>query len=396
MAPTALDDCLLQRNLPRVARVVGPEGRIVYARVLESRDGWPIRFTALADAQTRLAEVFRLAAAEADPAVEPFAIAASERSRRLCAPVDLPQAAIDAETAVVLAAGLNYAAHAKEAGGGDVFMFPKPASPTGPTARVVPPEGALLDYEVELGLVLLESVDPSKPPDPDTFLAQTAYFVSNDVSDRAPIIREVGFGDLGTGFVEGKGQPGFLPTGPWMVRGSELFAALEACGEPGLGLELFVDAGAGRDPRQSASTALMILEPGELLLRVGAQIEDTGLRTPMPFPTREGERFYPMAVGEAQPRLPAGSVLLTGTPEGVALQAPGVLGVTLRGLMRLRSPFAQFLSEQRERVASGEPGDYLTAGDRVIARIDGLGTHSFEIDPPGTPSAGPGCGDATP
>jgi lysyl-tRNA synthetase class 2 len=37
--------------------------------------------------------------------------------------------------------------------------------------------------------------------------------------------------------------------------------------------------------------------------------------------------------------LPAGSVVLTGTPDGVVLQAPSPFGVALRGLLRLRSPF---------------------------------------------------------
>jgi hypothetical protein len=119
--------------------------------------------------------------------------------------------------------------------------------------------------------------------------------------------------------------------------------------------------------------------PRELLALVGEQIDRVGRRAPMPFPRDGAQHFYPLCVGDARPRLPAGSIVLTGTPEGVALKAPGPVGVTLRGIVRLRSPFEQFLAEERDRVEEGERGRYLKPGDRVIARIDGLGAQEFEI-----------------
>jgi 2-keto-4-pentenoate hydratase/2-oxohepta-3-ene-1,7-dioic acid hydratase in catechol pathway len=292
--------------------------------------------------------------------------------------VALPQAAIEGESRVVVAAGLNYAEHAEEAGGGDVFVFPKPSAPTGAYATVHAPAGiVLLDYEIELAFVLLDAVDPLDPPQVDALLAATAFFVSNDVSDREAIIRNAELSGPGTGFVTGKGQPGFLPAGPWMVRGTELFAALESCGADGLGLELWVDEGEGPGARQSATTALMILDPRALIARIGEQIRDTGIRTPMPTPDNGGERFYPLAIDADAPRIPAGSVLLTGTPGGVALKAPSIVGVTLRGIANFRSPLKQFLAEETARIDRG--GSYLKAGDRVVARIDGLGTQRFAI-----------------
>ncbi len=299
---------------------------------------------------------------------------------RVCAVVDLPEADIDAERRVIVSTGLNYAAHAEEAGGGDVFLFPKPAAPTPPYARVHAPAGVtLLDYEVELAFVLLEDIDPFDPPSRHALLAKSAFFLSNDVSDREAIIRNATLSGLGTGFVEAKGQPGFMPAGPWMVRGSELFAAVRACGADGLGLRLWV--GDEVEPRQDASTARMVLQPDELIARIGTWISEHGRRTPMPFMREQDEHFYPFAVDDETPKLPAGSIIQTGTPEGVALHAPSPMGVALRGLLHLRGPFEQFLVEEKARVAAGGT-HYLAPGDVVRAKIDGLGAQAFEIGQP--------------
>ena len=65
-------------------------------------------------------------------------------------------------------------------------------------------------------------------------------------------------------------------------------------------------------------------------------------------------------------------MIQTGTPEGVALNAPSPLGVTLRGLIRLRGPFSQFLVEEKARVAEGGTR-FLAPGQTVHARIDAPG-----------------------
>lgn len=246
----ALDDCLVASDLVRIARVLDPQGRIVYARVVEQRDGHITRAVKLADADTPLADVFASADRSGGDAFE-------VSDDRVCAVVGLPESDIDAETHVIVSTGLNYAAHAEEAGGGDVFLFPKPAAPTPPYAPVHAPAGVtLLDYEVELAFVLLEEVDPFDPPAREALLAKSAFFLSNDVSDREPILLELSFSGISTGFSEAKGQPGFFPAGPWMVRGTDLFAAVEACGAEGLGLSLSVNEEAL--PRQDASTTQMI------------------------------------------------------------------------------------------------------------------------------------------
>jgi len=381
-AAEGLDECLNAKNLPRITRVLDPQGRIVYARVTQHSDGHITHASTIADASTPLAEVFERAIERGGPEFD-------VSDDQVCAVVDLPEADIDAEIRVIVSAGLNYAAHAEEAGGGDVFLFPKPAAPTRPYARVHAPAGVtLLDYEVELAFVLLEDIDPFDPPSREALLAKSAFFLSNDVSDREAIIRNATLSGPGTGFAEAKGQPGFMPSGPWMVRGSELFAAVAACGADGLGLRLWV--GDEVEPRQDASTVQMILQPDELVARIGTWISEHGRRTPMPFIRDREEHFYPLGVGDEMPKLTTGSIIQTGTPEGVAINAPSPMGVTLRGLLHLRGPFEQFLNEERARVAAGGTR-YLAPGDVVRARIDGLGAQVFEIGEAGGRAGSHAC-----
>jgi len=387
-----LDRCLAEQGLPRVARIRGPDGRPVYGLVTDAKDGRPTAIVPIADGALDLASVFERAAA---PPTNAPVLALAANGAGVCSPVRLDQSSLDAEELVVVAAGLNYAAHADEAGGGDVFLFPKPVAPTPPYGEVRPPKGVvLLDYEVELAFVLLADVYLRALPTRDELLAQSAFFVANEVSDREPIIRQKALSGPGTGFVEGKGQPGFFPAGPWMVRGSELFAALARCGEAGLGIRLGVDEGDGFRPRQDATTAAMILDPLELLGKIAEVVATDGLHTPMPVKRTAGTVYYPLAVDGQGPRLPAGSVVLTGTPEGVAVQAPrSVLAVTARGLLHMRNPLEQFLLEERERAMGTEPGGYLRPGQRVRAEVDGLGAQVVRIADAGATALRDPCGE---
>jgi 2-keto-4-pentenoate hydratase/2-oxohepta-3-ene-1,7-dioic acid hydratase in catechol pathway len=179
-----------------------------------------------------------------------------------------------------------------------------------------------------------------------------------------------------------------------MVRGSELFAALARCGETGLGIRLDVDEGEGFRPRQDATTAAMILDPVELLAKIAEVVGSDGLHTAMPVKRAGRTVYYPLAVDSQGPRLPAGSVVLTGTPEGIALQAPSnALAVTARGLLHKRSPIEQFVLEERERATGAEPGGYLRPGQRVRAAVDGLGAQVVRIADAGATALPDPCGD---
>jgi 2-keto-4-pentenoate hydratase/2-oxohepta-3-ene-1,7-dioic acid hydratase in catechol pathway len=393
-ASPALQRCLDEQGLVRVARIVGPDGAPVHARVVADDQGVPTSVAPIGGDDRDLAAILD-AATDLERAGPSWPIDDSERAGRICAPLRLGQDEIDAETRVVVAAGLNYAAHAEEAGGGDVFLFPKPVAPGAPYGEVAAPAGVtLLDYEAELAFVLLADVDLRAIPSRDALLARSAFFVANDLTDREPIIVHKSLFGPGTGFVEAKGQPLFLPAGPWLVRGTELFAALDACGEAGLGIRLDVDEGDGFRTRQDATTAAMILDPHALLLRIADEVARHGVRSAMPVRRGDDLRHYPLAVANERGgwRLPAGSVVLTGTPEGVALRAPSPIPVMARGLLRLRGPFEQFRREEVARAAAAGSGGYLEAGDRVRARIDGLGTQIFRIAKPGTPARPDACG----
>jgi 2-keto-4-pentenoate hydratase/2-oxohepta-3-ene-1,7-dioic acid hydratase in catechol pathway len=385
--------CLEEKPLPRVARVRTQAGEIRWARVVDSAGGMPTR-VALLPTDIGLPSALAIASGPARADGEMLSLDPANASSQICAPVALAQGEIDAGQRVVVAAGLNYAGHAEEAGGGDVFVFPKPVEPTAPYGAVSAPAGVtLLDYEVELAFVLLADVTLDAVPSWESLLDQSAFFVANDVTDREAIIRNATFTGAGTGFVEAKGQPGFMPLGPWIVRGRELFAAVTACGGKGLPIRLEVDAGEGFELRQDANTELLLLDPVALLTRVGEQVRATGLRSEMPL-LRNGEtHHYPLAVDEGAPRLTAGSIVLTGTPAGVALATPDPLGLVARGALHLRSPFEQFRQEQLARAAARVPGGYLAPGDRVRARIAGLGTQLFGIGDPGAPAPDP-CGGA--
>jgi 2-keto-4-pentenoate hydratase/2-oxohepta-3-ene-1,7-dioic acid hydratase in catechol pathway len=388
-----LAHCLEQAPLPRIARVRAPTGEVRWARVLEAAGGVPMSVSLL-EPDLDLARALERASQPPPRDAAALAIAPDQAGVQVCAPVALPQHELDAEQRVVVAAGLNYAGHAEEAGGGDVFLFPKPVEPTGPYGAVSPPIGVtLLDYEVELGFVLLGDVALDALPGSEALLERSAFFVANDVTDREAIIRNATIAGPGTGFVEAKGQPGFLPAGPWLVRGRELFAAVTACGGKGLPIRLEVDAGEGFEVRQDANTELLLLDPVALLTRIAEQVRANGLRSEMPF-VRNGETLhYPLAVDAAAPRLPAGSVVLTGTPAGVALGTPDRLGLVARGALHLRGPFEQFRQEQLARAAAREPGGYLAPGDRMRARISGLGTQIVRVAAPGAAPLDP-CRDA--
>ena len=390
--------CLEEQPLARVARVRTPDGQPRWVRVLAATGGVPGLVAALPNAaDDDLANVLARASEPLTDAAERFAIAPTEAASRICSPVPLSQSDIDAEQRVIVAAGLNYAAHAEEAGGGDVFLFPKPAAPTAPYGGVSPPRGVtLLDYEVELGLVLLRDVALDALPTWQELLARSAFFVANDVTDReAIIVQSKTIGSVPSmGFVDAKGQPGFLPAGPWLVRGTELFAALHACGAKGFPIRLEVDDGEGFVTRQDSNTERMLLDPLQLIARLAEEVHSSGrLRTKMPAHRGGAQpRHYPMAIDESAPRLPAGSVVLTGTPEGVALATPHALGLIARGALSLNGPYEQFRQEELARAAEREPGGYLAPGDRMRARIPGLGTQIVRIAEPGAATADPCAG----
>ena len=115
--------------------------------------------------------------------------------------------------------GLNYAAHADEAGmahPAEPLVFSKASSAlAGPHDDLaLPPGAAKADWEVELGLVIgtrCWQVDEA-----DALAHVAGYCVVNDLSERAWQLE-------GTGqWIKGKSAPGFGPIGPWLVTADEV------------------------------------------------------------------------------------------------------------------------------------------------------------------------------
>jgi 2-keto-4-pentenoate hydratase/2-oxohepta-3-ene-1,7-dioic acid hydratase in catechol pathway len=304
--------------------------------------------------------------------------------------VVVTQAEIDRRRKFVIGAGLNYADHRAEVGAGvadpdDLLLFPKAVAPTGPYAPVragvrigaSPPQAVgLLDYEVELGFVLLADLDLNNPPDDGArLLEDLAFFVANDVSDREPI-----FVDDVYGFTRAKSRPTYLPIGPWLVHGRHLVPRTGREGERALRIQLNVrKADATSSLRQSDTTASMIRGPWEIVSILSARF-------------RRGEvicmrdaKGAPRYLHDERGIVPAGSLVISGTPGGTAVKAPDLAEkLWLFASSGFSEEAARRALVERVRRDAGELG-YLESGDLVDASIERLGRQRWRVqdEPPG-------------
>ena len=168
----------------------------------------------------------------------------------------------------VVCVGLNYRAHAIEAGADiptePIIFFKAPNTVVGPNDDVlIPPGSAKTDWEVELGVVIGREcrylADESKAAK-----AIAGYAISNDVSEREYQL------ERGGQWVKGKSAETFNPLGPVLVTADEV-------PDPqALGLRLSLNG----TELQSSTTAdmifgvhhivwylsqFMVLEPGDLI-----------------------------------------------------------------------------------------------------------------------------------
>jgi 2-keto-4-pentenoate hydratase/2-oxohepta-3-ene-1,7-dioic acid hydratase in catechol pathway len=210
-----------------------------------------------------------------------------------------------ARPGAVICVGMNYAAHAAESGSAppkDPVVFLKhPNTVVGPYDDVTIPRGSTkTDWEVELGVVIGQAAHALSSP--DRALEHVAGFVAvNDVSER-----EFQLELSGGQWSKGKCAPGFNPTGPWLVTPDEV-------AHGNLRLRSFVNDGG----RQDSSTGDMIFSVEFLVWHLS--------------------QFM---------RLEPGDLILTGTPEGVALSGrfpylspDDVVDIYVQGLGRQRQKF---------------------------------------------------------
>ncbi len=220
-------------------------------------------------------------------------------SARIGSPIARPSA--------ILCIGLNYAAHAAESGAvppaQPVLFLKTPNTVGGPNDPVdIPRASAKTDWEVELGIVIgKRALYLDSPADSADYIA--GYVTANDLSERTFQL-EVSGGQ----WSKGKSAPGFSPLGPWLVTPDEVDAA-------NLRLRSWVNG----EPRQDSNTSDMIF--------------------PVDYIVWHLSQFLALEPGD---------VVLTGTPEGVALSgrfpyisAGDVVEIEIEGLGRQRQEFGQ-------------------------------------------------------
>jgi len=162
-----------------------------------------------------------------------------------------------------------------------------------------------------------------------------ALVVANDVSARQVQLTK-------TQFYEAKSYPTFTPVGPWLT----LVDAADLARLGTLRLTLRVNG----ETRQDATAAEMIVAPARALTLLS--------------------RFQPMAPGD---------LLLTGTPGGTALKAPGKIAGTLGGLLPPATRWKLFFKQEAANPRYLHDGDVITA---TIASPDGqfdLGTQRTTV-----------------
>lgn len=210
-----------------------------------------------------------------------------------------------ARPGAVICIGMNYAAHAAESGAvppeHPVVFLKTPNTVGGPHDPVAMPRGSTrTDWEVELGVVIGRRASYLDSP-ADSLSHVAGFLVVNDLSERD-------FQLVVSGGQRSKGKcaPGFSPTGPWLVTPDEVDHRAQR-----------LRSSVNGEPRQDSSTADMVFDVEFLLWHLSQYMA-----------------------------LDPGDLVLTGTPEGVALS--------------VRFP-------------------YLRAGDVVELEIEGLGRQHHEM-----------------
>lgn len=209
----------------------------------------------------------------------------------------------------IIAVGLNYADHAKEAGlepPREPVLFAKAVtSLCGPNDDVIQPKGSTkLDWEVELTIVIGSRARYVSEADAMSHVA--GFCVMNDVSERAFQIESTGQ------WIKGKSHDTFAPLGPWLVTRDEIADAGK--------LDMFLEVNGTM--RQKGSTATMIFGVAHLVSYIS--------------------RFMTLEPGDVIP---------TGTPPGVGLGHKPPLFLKPGDTMRLG---IHGLGEQRQRVVACE------------------------------------------
>ncbi|SDL27356.1 2-keto-4-pentenoate hydratase/2-oxohepta-3-ene-1,7-dioic acid hydratase (catechol pathway) [Lentzea albidocapillata subsp. violacea] len=227
----------------------------------------------------------------------------------------------------VVAQMTNFASHVRDAGLNPAtvpltFFRKSSGSISGPFDDIVKPTHVrLLDYEVEIGLVIGREVPVGTEITERNLATYVAgLVVTNDVSARDLQLPK-------TQFYESKSYPSFTPAGPFLV----LLDAGELARFADLRLRLSVNGEVRQDMTVGAD---MIYRPVRALAAL--------------------TRFQ---------RLDAGDLVLTGTPVGTALSAPPKAVQKITSLLPDATRWKLFFSSQAKNP------EYLAHGDVVEASV---------------------------
>ena len=243
----------------------------------------------------------------------------------------------------LIAQGLNYSSHLREIGipsGRLPFntLFRKASSCLAPadTDVVRPPHVRLLDYEVEIGIVMKRAITgPVTVTRGNLADYVGALVLHNDVSARDVQLPQVQF-------YKGKSYRTFGPTGPWLT----LVDAEDLAHFDEIAIRLEVNG----DVRQQSLAADISFKPAETLTEL-SELQDLG----------------------------PGDLVVTGTPGGTAVKSPGPIKMLVARLLPDSKRWQLFIKGALQDPDYLKVGDVMTAsGKTADGRID-LGSHHNRI-----------------
>ena len=198
---------------------------------------------------------------------------------------------------------------------------------------------ALLDYEVELGFVLLEDISAENLNDV-YYIPKIGFFIGNDLSARSLAVLGEGQDNRYDYWGISKSFSGFTPISEKIWIPNEFNANSIPC--------ITIETQVNRVVRQHQMTSDLIYTPLQMLQAI--------------------HRKYPN-----QP-LQKGDMVLTGTPGGVIMSTP-------RWVVRLAGMIGMDRFKKLSKVISDEEKakKFLKAGDKVLVKGEGLGSVELEI-----------------
>lgn len=228
----------------------------------------------------------------------------------------------------IICQGVNYAAHRQEAGLAvkkppfNLMFMKADTSLSGPQDNIVRPSSVeLLDYELELGLIIGRPIEgPVAITNDNLHEFVAGIVITNDVSARDVQLPQ-------QQWFKGKSYRTFCPVGPYLYL-------IEKQDVPRI-LNLAVRLEVNGEVRQSANTNQPIFGPAETISELSRIMN-----------------LYP------------GDLILTGTPGGVAVSAPSArMQRIARILMDEEKMFRAFMKRQRTNPR------YLRNGDVIRCTI---------------------------